>query len=803
MRRWRILATVLATSIAAACTYDSAFDVSCDTEGATDGPRICRNGVWVVDGGPDQGLADMQTDVPLADLPDRPDFGDVGTDVNGGDMPCIAESNVEMCARIGADCDELTAADNCGEQRTLTCGSCEAPETCGAVDANVCGCAPEDDPGFCARLVKNCDVVMAPDNCGVDRSVDCGSCTAPAVCGGGGSANVCACADETDVQFCQNNAAVCGALTAPDVCGQMRTTNCGTCTSPESCGAVTANQCDCPNDATVCTALGFECGTADVSAQCGNTSSVNCGGCAANAMCNGSNACVCRPGFVADGLGNCVDVNECMLATDDCDANAACANTPGGFTCTCNVGYSGNGRTCSDVNECTAMTSNCDANATCTNSTGSFSCMCNAGFTGSGTVCTDVNECGSTDNCDANATCTNTPGSFSCACNSGYSGSGTTCADIDECATGADNCDANATCSNTPAGSFTCTCDAGFVGDGVTCVAVSAVIRVQTVRGTMTGAALAVDLPTPIVAANAVPFISLRTSGADIDTSSVDVDLTNTQVLLTRPAFTSGIEVAVAVVEFDPTKVRVQKVSFNSTGNKTIATTDRSKAFITVAASISRNNDEYDNRMLSAAFTNDTTVAIGRSGSSGNILGHFWVAEAITDELRTMQVSGTMGGSEATKAFTLPAAVDVTRSFIVHSNRSSEGGTSGANALVSCDLVSATSVSCSRGNFTANVTNLHIQVVEMKSGTVQRGSGAMASNDQSANAPITAVDTTRAFANLGQTASNGACMTDETSNNGAPTSFALVALNGATEILVLRSAAADGEIDCTWEVVEW
>ena len=38
------------------------------------------------------------------------------------------------------------------------------------------------------------------------------------------------------------------------------------------------------------------------------------------------------------------DVNEC--ATSPCDANAACANTAGSYTCTCNSGYTGNGTSC-------------------------------------------------------------------------------------------------------------------------------------------------------------------------------------------------------------------------------------------------------------------------------------------------------------------------------------------------------------------------------------------------------------------------------------------------------------------------
>ena len=151
-----------------------------------------------------------------------------------------------------------------------------------------------------------------------------------------------------------------------------------------------------------------------------------------------------------------VDVNECALGTDECDANASCSNTTGGYDCTCNDGYTGDGRDCIDANECTAGTDNCDANATCVNITGGFSCVCNDGYTGSGTSCSDVNECTlGTDNCHANASCTNTVGSLTCACNNGYSGSGTSCSDVDECFEDTHNCPSGTHCFNT-IGSFTC-----------------------------------------------------------------------------------------------------------------------------------------------------------------------------------------------------------------------------------------------------------------------------------------------------------------------------------------------------------
>ena len=69
----------------------------------------------------------------------------------------------------------------------------------------------------------------------------------------------------------------------------------------------------------------------------------------ASGVCTTS-ICVCVAGFVADGLGECLDINECMLGTDNCSANANCTNTSGSFTCACNAGYSGDGVTCANDN---------------------------------------------------------------------------------------------------------------------------------------------------------------------------------------------------------------------------------------------------------------------------------------------------------------------------------------------------------------------------------------------------------------------------------------------------------------------
>jgi hypothetical protein len=52
-------------------------------------------------------------------------------------------------------------------------------------------CTPESDASFCSRRGWSCGSIGALDNCGVARSVNCGTCTAPQTCGGAGTFGVC------------------------------------------------------------------------------------------------------------------------------------------------------------------------------------------------------------------------------------------------------------------------------------------------------------------------------------------------------------------------------------------------------------------------------------------------------------------------------------------------------------------------------------------------------------------------------------------------------------------------------------
>jgi hypothetical protein len=165
-----------------------------------------------------------------------------------------------------ANCGEI--ADGCGG--TLDCGSCTLPQTCGGGGTpNVCGqgaCVPTT----CSAEGAECGMIS--DGCGAQ--LDCGSCTDPETCGGGGTPNVCGCTPTS----CSAQNANCGPLA--DGCGV--TLDCGSCTAPETCGGGgDDNVCGCTP--LVACPSGLDCG--DYSDGCGGT--IDCGSCTAPETCGG------------------------------------------------------------------------------------------------------------------------------------------------------------------------------------------------------------------------------------------------------------------------------------------------------------------------------------------------------------------------------------------------------------------------------------------------------------------------------------------------------------------------------------
>ncbi|MGO9712467.1 MAG: hypothetical protein ACLQBL_26640 [Polyangiaceae bacterium] len=215
--------------------------------------------------------------------------GGGGTPSQCGQASCVPAT----ACPTGQNCG--VAADGCGG--TISCGTCTAPASCGGGGVHSqCGVSvgdagPDGGP-LCVPLTtcpagQNCGA--AADGCG-GTIASCGTCTAPQICGGGGTPNQCGdstvCTPATSCPAGQN----CGV--APDGCGGSIT--CGTCTSPNTCGGGgVANQCGQPTCTPLtCTELGYNCGVNGNG--CGGLTP-SCGTCTAPEYCGGGGTSVCGP----------------------------------------------------------------------------------------------------------------------------------------------------------------------------------------------------------------------------------------------------------------------------------------------------------------------------------------------------------------------------------------------------------------------------------------------------------------------------------------------------------------------------
>ncbi len=121
---------------------------------------------------------------------------------------------------------------------------------------------------------------------------------------------------------------------------------------------------------------------------CDDGNGTNGDGCSANCAIESGYSCLI-PGQA------CVDIDECLEGTHNCDMVAMCTNTTGAFTCACPIGFNdvnANGTLCEDIDECANGNSKCDVNAACSNTPGTYTCSCNFGYNGNGAMCTPVDS---------------------------------------------------------------------------------------------------------------------------------------------------------------------------------------------------------------------------------------------------------------------------------------------------------------------------------------------------------------------------------------------------------------------------
>jgi hypothetical protein len=191
------------------------------------------------------------------------------------DLTSCVKADVPMCtpktcAMLGTNCG--LQGDGCGG--VVNCGTCTAPQVCGAGGSpGVCGtgCTPKT----CAMLGYDCGT--QGDGCG--GVLNCGTCVAPATCGGGGPGK---CGNMTCTPVtCAALGNPCG--TTGNGCGGSL--NCTTCVAPQTCGGGgVPGQCGAPMcTPKTCAGVSATCGT--IGDGCGAI--LNCGTCTSPQSCGG------------------------------------------------------------------------------------------------------------------------------------------------------------------------------------------------------------------------------------------------------------------------------------------------------------------------------------------------------------------------------------------------------------------------------------------------------------------------------------------------------------------------------------
>jgi len=223
-------------------------------------------------------------------------------------------------------------------------------------------------------------------------------------------------------------------------------------------------------------------------------------------LCVAKKSSECSKGYMKNGNGECVNVNECAQDPEPCDQ--LCMDTPGSFTCACpfpGTVLAEDGKSCKESatimaaqvsiqeKKKTCSQNNGGCEQACTMEGGEAKCSCLPGYSLQNGKCMNVNECAG-DDVPCDQLCIDTQGSFTCSCvwpgtqlapngrdcvdkpssascPKGYEkdASSGECVDVNECMQTPEPCEQ--LCMNTP-GSYSCQCvwpGTVLADDGKTC----------------------------------------------------------------------------------------------------------------------------------------------------------------------------------------------------------------------------------------------------------------------------------------------------------------------------------------------
>jgi hypothetical protein len=240
---------VSSTDPAYGCGASTCDSSACPNPGAG-GTVICKDGACVIDQCPATFKKCGDRCVSIGD----PNFGcgesgcDASTCPAPGTSTLVCDGGACVVGNCGAEtkkcgnkCVPTDVNNGCSDP--ARCTPCAGNEACGGA-SNTCQCVPIAQAvacnGKCGAVANGCGGMH-----------DCGGCTSPQTCGGGGVTSVCGCTPTSKANACGANN--CG--TAANGCGDVY--QCGSCGSGAPvCVSGKCKECATKND---CAASFFDC----------------------------------------------------------------------------------------------------------------------------------------------------------------------------------------------------------------------------------------------------------------------------------------------------------------------------------------------------------------------------------------------------------------------------------------------------------------------------------------------------------------------------------------------------------------
>jgi hypothetical protein len=233
------------------------------------------------------------------------------------------------------------------------------------------------------------------------------------------------------------------------------------------------------------------------------------------------------------------------------------------------------------------------------------------------------------------------------------------------------------------------------------------------------------------------------------------------------------------------------------------------QAFVTFSKTVIASDSTWDvNDSVIAELTTTSNLQFRAEGQGSHVA--WWQVIQFTNpaEIEVQKGSTSLTGTALSTAVTLPAAVDLTKTLLFVSLRTSSATATNIGArMVRARLTGASTITIDRSISGApdNITEIFWQAVELDDGTtVQRGNSSFAAGATTRTPALTSVDTTRtaAFTSYASGGGENCGRTPYATDDIIGVACVTANVTSATQLTLTRANTVD-VADVGWFVVEF